>query len=145
MKKIVALVDFSDVTLKVLQHALTMAQAFNSQVVILHGLQKEPVVVDLGLASPTVFRNPSAESIEADREKLANLSEPLERAGVTVSVQQLPDATAASIVEEAERLGVDLVIVGAHHHSTLYNLFVGSMTGDIVKRAHCPVLVVPNE
>src|SRR6185295_13841564 len=117
MKKIVALVDLSDVTPKILQQAQLLAQAFRSQVVILHGLPKQPVVVDIGLASPTVYRDPKPESIQADLEKLQQLSAPLAASGIDVSVQQLSDTSVDKILEETRRMEADLIIVGSHHHS----------------------------
>jgi nucleotide-binding universal stress UspA family protein len=57
----------------------------------------------------------------------------------------MPDATVESIVAEAQRLNADMIVVGSHHHGALYNLVVGSVTGDVLKRAKCPVLVVPND
>lgn len=145
MKTIVALVDFSDVTANVLKHAQALAEAFRSHVIILHGLQKRPVVVDMGVASPTMLQNLTPEEIEAQRAKLRKLSGPIAGAGIKVSIEQLPDATVESIVEEARRLKADVIIVGSHHHGTFYDLIVGSVTSGVLRRAACPVLVVPGE
>jgi nucleotide-binding universal stress UspA family protein len=145
MKTIVALVDFSDVTQKVINQARTLAEAFQSQVILLHGLSKRPVVVDMGVASPTLLQSLTPEDIEADKVKLQLLSEPMSSAGVRVSIQQVPDATVEAIVEEAQRLRADVIVVGSHHHGTFYNLIVGSVTSGVLKRASCPVLVVPND
>lgn len=145
MKTIVALVDFSDVTAKVLRQAQSLAEAFRSHVILLHGLQRKPVVVDMGVASPTLLESLTPEDIEADKAKLSNLAEPMKSAGIQVTIQQLPDATVEAIVAEAERLKADVIIVGSHHHGSLYNLVVGSVTSDVLKRAACPVLVVPND
>src|SRR5664279_6389888 len=59
MKTILALVDFSDVTAQVLAQAQDLAKAFGGRVIIMHVLKQEPVVLDVGLASPTVLRPPS--------------------------------------------------------------------------------------
>ena len=32
-------------------------------------------------------------------------------------------------VKETKKLKADLIILGSHHHSALYNLLVGCMTG----------------
>ena len=63
--------------------------------------------------------------------------------GIDVTAQQLVDATMERILEESGRLGADVIVVGSHHHSALYDLFIGSFTHDLLKRATCPVLVVP--
>jgi len=145
MKTIVALVDFSDVTAKVLKHAQALAEAFQSHVILLHGLQKRPVVVDMGVASPTLLQSLTPADIEADKAKLLKLGGPMTSAGIQVSVQQLADATVESIVEEAQRLKADVIIVGSHHHGTFYNLIIGSVTSGLLKCAGCPVLVVSND
>jgi len=143
MKTIVALVDFSDVTPKVLEHARTLATAFDSRVIILHVVPEEPAVVDLGLASPTFMQSPSEKRIEADYNQLLGLRDPLAAAGVNVSVQQLDNGNIEKVITMCQQLEADLIIVGAHHHSRLFNLLVGTFTSDILKRSNCPVLVVP--
>jgi nucleotide-binding universal stress UspA family protein len=40
-------------------------------------------------------------------------------------------------------LEADLIVVGTHHHGALYQFLIGTYTADILKKARCPVLVVP--
>lgn len=143
MNNIVALVDFSDVTPLVMKQARKMAKAFEAKVIILHGVPSQPVVMDLGLASPTVSQTPSEKRIEADYDQLLDLRDALATEGVEVAAHQLEEGSVDAVLEESLRLDADLIIVGAHHHSALYQMFVGTFTGDVLRRAHCPVLVVP--
>jgi nucleotide-binding universal stress UspA family protein len=46
------------------------------------------------------------------------------------------------IVELAEELKAELIIIGATGHSALYERLIGSRADRIVQLAHCPVLVV---
>lgn len=142
MKTIVTLVDFSDVAFKLLKHAHALAKAFDCQVVLLHVVPQEPVVVGFGIA-PTIMTTPSDELIEEDTKKLKEMEESLSKFGVKVSSDQLYGATVDSVLNECKRLNADLIIVGSHSHGALYNLFVGSITADVLKRTECPVLVVP--
>ena len=143
MKTIVALVDFSDVTPKVMEQSQKLAKAFDARVVLLHTVPSEPVVMELGVVSPTVLVTPSERRIEADYDKLLDLRDSLAVSGVNVSAQQLEDGSVKNILEESQRLHADLIVVGSHHHNALYNLLVGSFTGSVLKAATCPVLVVP--
>ena len=143
MKTIVALVDFSDVTDQVVEQARQMAEAFQAQIILLHAVPPEPVVLELGLASPTVLQAPGEKRIEADYDRLLDLRDSMVAAGVKVTAHQLEEVSAAKILDESRKLNADLLIVGSHHHSALYHLFVGTFTGDVLSRAHCPVLVVP--
>jgi len=144
MKNIVALVDFSDVTFKVLKHAHTLASAFGSQVVILHVVPPEPVVMDFGVA-PTVMREPSPEAVQVDAARLQELEESLTRHGVQATARQVHGTTLDSLMEECDKASPDLIIVGSHRHGAFYNLVVGSVTSGVLKEAKCPVLVVPCE
>ena len=142
MKTIVALIDFSDVTFKVLKQAHAHALAFKSRVIIMHVVPPEPVVVDFGVA-PTVMHPPSAEAVKADQARLLELQESLTKHGVEATARQLENASLETVLAECAKLETDLIIVGSHGHGAFYNLLVGSVTADVLKRAKCPVLVVP--
>lgn len=143
MKTIVALIDFSDVTDKVLEQAEKSALQSGARVVLMHLVPKEPVVVDLGIVSPTILEPPSGAKIKADHETLMDCHALLALAGVNVLMEQIVDGGVDKILEDCLRWDAELIILGSHHHSPLYNLFIGSFTKDVSKRAHCPVLVVP--
>jgi nucleotide-binding universal stress UspA family protein len=143
MKTIVALIDFSDVTPKVLEEAKRQAQQSGARVILMHVVPKEPTVVDLGIVSPVILKSPSEDSIKADHEKLMDCRATLALAGVDVVAEQILDGGVDRILEDSRRWDAELIILGSHHHSPLYRLFIRRMTDDVSKRAHCPVLVVP--
>lgn len=145
MKTIVALVDLSDLTFKVLKQAHHLATAFNSEVIILHVVGEEPVVYDVGLASPVVMQAPSPETVHKHYAQLLEMRDSLLKFGVNASVRQLENASVETVIEETRKCGADLIILGSHHHSTIYRWFVGTVADDVLKRAHCPVLVVPGD
>ncbi|MEZ0277335.1 MAG: universal stress protein, partial [Roseimicrobium sp.] len=113
------------------------------EVILLHVVSPDPVVVDFGMA-PTVYRPPSPETIAAEGNRLAELQESLEKFGVRTTTRQIQGTRVEDLIEECRRLGAELIIVGSHGHGAVYNLLVGSITSQILKSAPCPVLVVPN-
>lgn len=145
MKTIVALVDLSDLTFKVLKQAHAIASAFNSEVIILHVLGKTPVVMDVGIISPVVMEDPLPTVVKEQAEQLLEIRDSLIKFGVRARVEQLADAKVSAVLAEAKRLNADLIILGSHHHSTIYHMLVGSVAADVLKHAHCPVLVVPSD
>ena len=145
MKTIVALVDLSDLSFKVLKQAHTLATAFQSEVIILHVLGKVPVVVDVGLVSPVVLEDPSHSVAQEQAVQLLEMRDSLIKFGVKARVEQLADARVQEVLAETKRLHADLIILGSHHHSTIYHMLVGSVASDVLKHAHCPVLVVPSD
>jgi nucleotide-binding universal stress UspA family protein len=48
---------------------------------------------------------------------------------------------AAVIVEKAERYDADLIVVGSHGHSGVRELVLGGVATQVVRHAHCPVLI----
>ncbi|WP_428634419.1 universal stress protein, partial [Sedimenticola sp.] len=58
----------------------------------------------------------------------------------TLIVEGMP---APTIIKTADKMDVDLVVMGSHGHNTLENLFVGSVASKVVNRCSKPVLLVP--
>ena len=143
MKTIIALVDFSDVTERVVEQASLHARTYGARLVLVHVVPSEPAVVEFGIASPTLLQPPSERRIEQDHQQLMNLRDSLANAGVQVSAQQLEQADVSKVLEVCHQLEADLIVIGTHCHSTMYQFFIGSYSADVLKRAKCPVLVVP--
>lgn len=143
MKTIVALVDFSDVTARVVKEAEKFGRVLAADVLVVHVLERQPMVVDLGIASPTIMQEPSEAAVEKDRARLDEICQSLAAAGVTVKAEQWPDGSAERVIEHIGRLMPEMVIVGSHQHGALFRLLVGSLGSDLIKNAPCPILVVP--
>lgn len=48
-----------------------------------------------------------------------------------------------TIVARASRLGADLIVMGTHRRTSLSRLLVGSVAEGVLRRAPCPVVLVP--
>lgn len=60
----------------------------------------------------------------------------------------VPVTTTAITGDPAQELanlstGADLLVVGGHRHGPLVEAFLGSVAADVLRRAHCPVVVIP--
>ncbi len=143
MKTIVALVDFSELTTKVVRMAHRLSSALGSRLVLLHVVPPEPVVGTLGVEAPMIPEPPTQEQVEAEKKKLQGLLDSLNQTGAGVTALQFEGPVAGTALEETRKLHPDMVVMGAHHHNALYNLLVGSMSADMLKGASCPVLMVP--
>jgi nucleotide-binding universal stress UspA family protein len=66
--------------------------------------------------------------------------------GPEVGIQALAKAPAAlGILESAEILGADLIVVGTSGHNAWHRAFIGSTATRVLAEAKCPVLVVPTK
>ena len=79
-------------------------------------------------------------------EALAELAKTASEALPDVPVEKVIEVgdAAAAICQVAERLGVDIIIVGSHGRTGLARVFLGSVSEHVVRHAPCPVLVIPN-
>jgi len=58
-------------------------------------------------------------------------------------VDIIEGAPSATIIKTAKDKNIDLIVMGSHAHSTLDNLFIGSVADKVVNRSTTPVLLVP--
>lgn len=139
---ILAPVDFSAATAQVLDAAVTLAQTGPGEIVLLHVVQPPMVTSDYGLALENV-QEIFAVSEKAATRQLKHLAENLRKDGVAARIVQVSGAPVPNILETAEKVKADYIIMGSHGHTALYDLIVGSTTHGVLKKAPCPVLVVP--
>ena len=87
----------------------------------------------------------TAESLSAPDSRLKNLAGPLVAAGISVEPVTLIGLAVDDILEQAAKYNADYIMLGSHGHGALYHLFSGSVVTGILKRAICPVIVVPSK
>ncbi len=138
MKTILALIDFSDVSSSILDHANAMAHAFGSEVVLLHVVPPEPLVVDF--APPAVPQD----IFKIRQQELFTMRDSLIERGVRTTARVLGGLLEETLLKEIGLLNPDIILMGSHGHGALYHLIIGSVTGGIIKNAARPVLVVPS-
>jgi nucleotide-binding universal stress UspA family protein len=137
MKTLVSLVDFSDVTPKVLDYTQKLATAFECDVTLVHVVPMGPVVVDF--APP-----PSSTDDFMNRQRdLTALRDELTARGVNATAQLFEGPILDTVITQLKRLEPDLVVMGSHGHGALYNLLIGGATEGIIRMARWPVMVVP--
>jgi nucleotide-binding universal stress UspA family protein len=65
-----------------------------------------------------------------------------EASGVELQTHVLVGHPVRTIVDPAQRVGANLLVIGATGHSQLYERMIGSRADRLVHLAQCPVLVV---
>jgi nucleotide-binding universal stress UspA family protein len=80
---------------------------------------------------------------EAQKSKLARWQEQIGQDGTKVSLHEPSGTVAEEILDQADELNADMIVMGTHGHGAMYNLLVGSATKGVLKHSTCPVLLVP--
>lgn len=72
----------------------------------------------------------------------AKLASCFPRVGLTISIDTLFGSPESRIVEAAEEMQPDLIVVGSHGYNRWERLLLGSVSDSVVHHAPCSVLVV---
>ena len=51
--------------------------------------------------------------------------------------------TVQALLDEAEKLGTDVIIMGSHGHGVLHQVLMGSVCEGVLHKSTRPVLVIP--
>ncbi|MES2571033.1 MAG: universal stress protein [Verrucomicrobiota bacterium] len=141
-KTILAAVDFSDVTPRLLEAAAAMAKAFDGRIILLYVEEPEPEFVGFE-AGPQPVRVSVAHEARASHRQLEQLKQQLAGEQFDVVALHIQGSSVEKILWEAREQAVDLIVIGSHGHGAFYNLLVGSVASGVLKGTPCPVLVVP--
>jgi nucleotide-binding universal stress UspA family protein len=143
MKTILAAIDFSRVTPRVINAAVQLAQALGGRVVALYSVPPPPPIATelASLGAPVVFT--PDDLARAAGQHLLRLRRDLKRRGLSIETVCATGFAVTQIVAQAKRLRASYVVIGSHGHTAFYDLVVGSTTSGVLKRAPCPVVVIP--
>jgi nucleotide-binding universal stress UspA family protein len=142
MKTILVPVDFSPISEAVVKQAGEQARASGARVVLFSAIRP---VLPLSEYSPLLegMAEVTASGERAASRHLSDLQKLLRPFGIASECVQLVGDPVDLIVDEARRVRADLIVMGSHGRSAIYDLLVGSTTHGVLKRARCPVIVIP--
>lgn len=141
MKTILVPVDFSPITPSVVEAAAELARAIAGRIVLLTVVQPA-IVFERYDASIDVAELTLLGEKNAARE-LDALARSLKSEFITVETCQVTGSPVDEIAEHAKEAAADYIVMGSHGHTAFYDLLVGSTTHGVLKRAKCPVVIVP--
>ena len=139
---ILAPVDFSDVTDRVVDEAGKLARMLHSRVVLVNVTEPTTGIVDYSAIVVAVAQVNEA-AVRYSVERLAALERRLEQEGVKATSVQITGTPLSEIINQAQKLAADYIVIGSHGHSAFYDLLVGGTAQGVLKRATCPVVIVP--
>lgn len=142
MKTILVPIDSNKEGDLVANKAIEFALAFDSKVHLVHvtAVEKNKNESPQGLEYiPTI----NLSEFEKEMAILNSFKSKFTDAGLLCEAHLLKGKAQEQILKLAEKLHVDLIILGLINHSTLYKVFVGSVSNEVIKGTKFPVLLVP--
>lgn len=142
MKNLLAAVDFSEVTERVMEAVISLARQLGAEVRLVHVAEPDPEFVGYEVDT-AALRDVHAREYRDEHRRLQALADRLRQEGIDAKALLIRGATVEKIAEEAERVGADLVVVGSHGHGALHRALLGSVSEGLIRVIRRPVLIVP--
>jgi nucleotide-binding universal stress UspA family protein len=140
IQRILVPVDFSEHATPMIEWAVHLAKEHGSTILLLHvyHLPVEFQQLEGAYLPPDFWSNVKSEA----EQQLAHHADEIRGRGLAVEGIVREGYPATVIVDEAEALSADLIVIGTHGHTGLKHLLLGSIAERVVQRAPCPVLTV---
>jgi nucleotide-binding universal stress UspA family protein len=143
VRRVLVATDFSEHADRALGVGLRMAKALRATIELVHVYPFSLFEVTPPFQSPVVT--------EPSPEVMASIERMMEARAARVRAAGIECTTTAwgarhpdeAIVERAAKTGADLVVMGTHGRSGIAHALIGSVAERVVRKASCPVLVVP--
>lgn len=136
--KILIPIDFSETSQLALDHAAFMASRYDAEIIFLHVF--ETFSYQMEISQMLVQSVKVGDVVKEKLEALAR--ETHKKYSVKVSTEMTTGSVATNVVEAAERLGADIIIMGTHGASGFEEFFIGSNAYKVVTKTGIPVLSV---
>lgn len=135
-------IDLSPASARVLEAAATLAIAATAEIWLLHVAEPDPDFVGYDAGSPAV-RDQVAHEHHAHHRVLQSHAQSLRDRGLSATALLIQGQTDATILREAARLQVDLIVMATHGHGAIFDLLIGSISQAVLRASPVPVVMVP--
>ncbi len=143
MKTILIATDFSEVSDNAMNYAVAIGWEFDSTIRLVHAYHTIP-------ANPEISTKRHKEELEELRSKAEkNLQKRCEeiREKVKLNCDYIIEEGYARelIVDQVNEIQPDLLVMGAESMHPIDRIVFGTVTGNVLKKVSCPLLIVPQE
>lgn len=142
MKTVIAAVDFSTVTNRVADAAIALARLLKGNIVFVHVIASPSAIRNVLPAVDDVASRTRALVDESDK-RMGELKHRIQRKFRPLEFVRLSGPAGASLVSYGKKQAASYIVLGSHGRSAAYDAVMGSVAATVVKKAHCPVVVIP--
>ncbi len=140
--KILACIDFSEATDKIVTQLKLVARGNNASIILLHVSEPEPQMVGYKTGAGSVHDEVNKARRE-QHHQLESYVDALKQEGLDASCMMKNGAYTDTILEQGEQQQADMLVIGSHGKGLASHLLLGSVSQSIIKNAKVPVLVIP--
>jgi nucleotide-binding universal stress UspA family protein len=141
--KILVAVDGSNPSFNASNYAIDLAKRYDAELIVLNIVSPVPYSQ---FEYANIGRMKEIETIEKEKaqQKLDKVKQKATEKKVSVKTDVLIKYTSVvkEIVEYAEKMKIDMIVIGSRGVTGFKKLLLGSVASGVVTYSHCPILVV---
>ena len=141
-KNILGLIDFSSVSEDIVSKAGELSKVYDAKCWLVHVARPDPEFIGYDVG-PKYIRDARAEHLLEEHHKLDEYKSRLISEGVNCEALLVQGEIMDTIHHEVDKLGIDLIVLGSHGRSMLYELMVGSVCENLLKNSKVPLYILP--
>lgn len=142
-KHLLVPVDESPMSYAAAEQALSLAKDLNCPVTIMSVIAVDPFVgVDFYKVAPAIT-DYFMQAEQNAQNRLAEIQQSFSREGISVDTKIIRGVAASEgIVQIANEIGTDLIIMGSHGRTGVKKMMLGSVAQNVLTQSPVPVLIV---
>jgi len=135
------------------RHAVALAEKFDGAITVLHVMETltpdQEALIDGYIGPDTiheVVKHEEQDAVARIKQQLKSFcSRFAEEKGACCNVEEIivvEGSPADEIVKQSISIGADVIVIGAHAHSSIIEALLGSTTQKVIRKSAIPVFVV---
>lgn len=138
MKKIVVAIDFSSNSINAFKQGVKLAKNLGAKVYVIHAylaMRRADTMINVN----RILKEEAEQQLE-ELIKSTDIPE-----GVSTKLKALKGEPVAAIEKYCHKIEADLIIVGTQGEQNDPEVFLGPVSGGLVKQTQVPILIIPNQ
>jgi len=138
-RRILVGTDFTATSTPALEQGLKLAKQNQAELLIAHSSETP---ASLSFMTADSYDQWEKRCLTEAEKNISAIINEARKEGVKAHMLELSGLADDAILEAAQRLGVDLIVLGTHGRRGVSRFISGSVAAQVVARARCPVLTV---
>lgn len=151
MKKVIIALDYDPSSRKVAEQGYALAKAMGAKVTLLHIITDQVYYSSVGYSSMMGFNNSmqlgsiQIDSIATVKKAAQHFLDKTKEHLADESIETVLNdgAISDSILDEAEKLNANIIVLGTHSRKWLDTILVGSVAESVLKNSTIPLFIIP--
>lgn len=142
MKTIIVPIDFGETTDQFVDAAIEFAKDVQAKICLIH-VAPSNIGFVIGEVGFQYFPEIEKSEIRDELVMLNNLQQRIIAHDIDCEHILKQGLAGDTILDYAKEKNADYIVIGSHGRSGIYDVFIGSLTKEITRRASIPVVVIP--